>query len=97
MVFHFDASAGAFVAELTAASYGFNGPCSVAADGTHVWVGNCHGDSVTELDAATGAPVQVLDTPRYKIYLPVAIASDGTHVWVANNSGDSVTEFPASL
>jgi hypothetical protein len=67
MVFHFDASTEAFVAELTAASYGFNGPCSVAADGTHVWVGNCHGDSVTELDAAAGAPVQVLDAPRYKI------------------------------
>jgi hypothetical protein len=41
-------------------SYGFNDPYGIASDGTHVWVANFGGGSVSELSASTGALVQVL-------------------------------------
>jgi DNA-binding beta-propeller fold protein YncE len=78
----------------------------LAADGTHVWVGDSGtGFRVTELDAATGALVQVLKGPRYQFNAPVALAAQGTHVWVAdscngdwvyNCNGGSVTELDAA-
>ena len=40
--------------------WGFNSPLGVSSDGTHVWVANVQGNSVTELDASDGALVQVL-------------------------------------
>ena len=64
--------------------WGFNSPDAVSSDGTHVWVANADGDSVTELDAATGALVHVIIGASYGFNDPDAIASDGTHVWVAN-------------
>ncbi len=42
------------------ASYGFNAPNRAAADGTHIWVTNPPGNSVTELNASDGSPVRVL-------------------------------------
>ena len=75
---------------------GLHAPVAIASDGTHVWVANDLGDSVTELLASTGALVKVISGPSYKFRTPVAVASDGTHVWVANDSGDSVTELLAS-
>ena len=41
-------------------SYGFDEPYAVAFDGTHMWVANYAGNSVTEMNAATGAWVQTL-------------------------------------
>src|ERR1035441_2219247 len=38
--------------------WGFNNPDAVSSDGTHVWVANSAGNSVTELAAATGARVK---------------------------------------
>jgi hypothetical protein len=76
--------------------WGFNSPASIASDGTHVWVANTDGNSVTELSARTGRLVQVISASRYKFGSPAAIASDGTSVWVANAAGQSVTEFPAT-
>ncbi len=72
----------------------FHYPRAVASDGTHVWVANDGGPSVTELSAKTGGLVQVISGPSYKFSQPGAIASDGTHVWVANYS-NSVTELSA--
>jgi DNA-binding beta-propeller fold protein YncE len=42
--------------------YGFNtsDTAAVASDGTHVWVANYNGNSVTELLASTGALVRVI-------------------------------------
>ena len=54
-----NAATGALVKVLKGPSYGFNDPSAVASDGTHVWVTNYGGTSVTELDAATGALVRV--------------------------------------
>jgi DNA-binding beta-propeller fold protein YncE len=76
--------------------YQFNYPVAVSSDGTHVWVANQGGNSVTELAAATGALVKVISGSSYGFDSPDAVASDGTHVWVANRGGQSVTELPAS-
>jgi streptogramin lyase len=76
--------------------WGFNDPDAVSSDGTHVWVANSGGDSVTELDAATGALVKVILGARYQFNYPDAVSSDASHVWVANYYGDSVTELDAA-
>jgi DNA-binding beta-propeller fold protein YncE len=90
-----DAATGALVQVISGSSYGFDNPAGIASDGTHVWVTNESGDSVTELDAATGALVHVLGGPRYGFDDPAGIASDGTDVWVANTADQSITGFPA--
>ena len=73
-------------------SYGFNHPLAIAVDGTHVWVANYGGGSVTELNASNGSWERTL----YGFNEPGRIAVDGTHIWVPNSSGDSVTELNAS-
>ena len=80
----------------SAASYGFKAPNRIAADGTHVWVTNPPGNSVTELNASDGSWVATLTGARYGFNGPVGIAADGTHVWVASTNGNSVTELNAS-
>jgi DNA-binding beta-propeller fold protein YncE len=77
------------------ASYGFNAPNRVAADGTHVWVTNPPGNSVTELNASNGSPVQVLAGAGYGFAGPWGMAVDGSHIWVTNSGGGSVTELTA--
>ena len=71
----------------------FDSPAGVASDGTHVWVTNATGKSVTELDASTGALVQVLSETSYKFSTPTGVTSDGTNVWAVNTG--TVTGFPA--
>src|SRR5215472_12965989 len=44
--------------------WGFNRPTAVASDGTHLWVADSSGDSVTELNAKTGALVRVIIGPN---------------------------------
>src|SRR6266581_217839 len=70
----------------------FSSPAAIASDGTHVWVANYDGNSVTELSARTGRLVKVISGSRYKFADPTAIASDGTRVWVPS---ESVTELNA--
>ena len=76
--------------------WGFNGPDSIATDGSDVWAVNYHGDSVTEMDAATGTQGRVLIGKLYGLHNPDAIASGGSHVWVTNTGGGSVTELDAA-
>jgi len=45
----------------------FNRPRAVASDGTHVWVANRTGNSVTELNAATSAVVKVIAGSSYGV------------------------------
>ena len=73
--------------------WGFNNPQAVASDGTHLWVANYHGNSVTELNLSDGSLVRVISGSSYGFNYPAALASDGTHLWVANLGGDSVTEL----
>ena len=76
--------------------WGFEAPEGISSDGTHVWVANYGGDSVTELNAATGTLVKVITSAGCRFNQPAAVSVDGTHTWVANVQGDSVTELNAA-
>ena len=80
---------------LSGGSYGFSNPAGIAADGTHIWVANAGGYSVTEL-TGDGSWVQTLSGSSHGFNNPVGIAADGTHIWVTNNAGNSVTELNRS-
>jgi DNA-binding beta-propeller fold protein YncE len=43
---------GALVKVIRGSSYGFDFPDAIASDGTHLWVANEVGDSVTEFSAS---------------------------------------------
>jgi DNA-binding beta-propeller fold protein YncE len=75
--------------------WGFAGPDAIASDGTHVWVANGGGNTVSEL-SSTGALVKVVSGARYEFNDPDAIAADGTNVWVANDDNSTVSELSAS-
>ena len=81
---------------LTGGSYGFNYPHGVAFDGTHLWITNQGGDSVTEVNASDGSWVRTLSGGNYGFNVPYDIAFDGSHVWITNAGGRSVTEVNAS-
>jgi YVTN family beta-propeller protein len=67
-------------------------PYAVSSDGTHVWVANEDGSSVTELNASNGSVVQTIGVGG----VPESVSSDGTHVWAANTGSNTVTELDAS-
>ena len=81
---------------ISGSSYGFDSPDAITSDGTHVWVANLYGNSVTELSASTGALVRVIRGSSYGFDELEGITSVGNHIWVTNGGGSSVTEFPAS-
>ena len=81
---------------LNSADYGFSNVVAIASDGSHVWVVNTSGDSVTEIDGQDGSLVQLLSGGRYAFNQPTAIAFDGSHLWITNGGGRSVTEINAS-
>src|ERR1035437_883053 len=74
----------------------FDVPVSVALSGTHVWVANFSGNSVTELNESNGSRVRVINAKADGFIAPNGVAVSGTHVWVTNFSGNSVTELNAS-
>jgi DNA-binding beta-propeller fold protein YncE len=82
------------ISVLSGSKYGFKSPIAIDSDGTHVWVANTGGYSVTELSATTGALVQVISGSSYGFVGPYAISSDGSDVWVANYAEQSVSVFP---
>ena len=60
-------------------------PQDIAFDGTHIWVSNYGGNSVSKIDILTNevvATVPVGINPR-------GVAFDGIHVWVANSGRDN--------
>lgn len=77
-------------------SYRFHQPTAIASDGSHLWVTNTTGNTVTEFSGTNGAPIRVLSGPKYQFDGPEAIAFDGSHLWIANTSGNSLTEVNAS-
>ena len=83
-------------ANVSGGSFGFNGPYAVAFDGTHLWVTNLGGNSVTELNASDGSWVRTLSGGSYGFNNSRGVAFDGTHLWVTNVGGNSVTELNAS-
>ena len=81
---------------LSGASYGFGSPLGIAFDGSHLWVTNDVGNSVTEFNKSDGSWVRTASGGSYGFNSPIGIAFDGSHLWVTNAFGNSVTEFNAN-
>jgi serine/threonine-protein kinase len=79
---------------LADASYNFDNPEAMAADGDRIWVINNSG-SVTELKATDGSLIQTLSGYIYGFKEPSGIAVADGHVWITNYTGNSVTELNA--
>ena len=58
---------------LSGGGYRFNQPAGIAVDGTHIWITNPHGNSVTEIDAADGALIRTLSGGSYRFSTPSGI------------------------
>jgi hypothetical protein len=67
-------------------------PAFMVFDGTHIWVGNETGNSVTELNVSDGSKVGTF-TGGGDIGVPGGLAFDGAHIWVANSQGNSVDKL----
>ena len=79
---------------------GLDKPRCIAFDGSHIWVGNSDGNSVSVFNATDGTPatsfgINGVITGNGLNY-PNGMAFDGSHVWVANQRGGSVSVFNAS-
>ena len=77
---------------LSGTRYGFDAPNQVVFDGTHLWVANSGGSTLTEVNPSDGSVVQVLSG----FAGPQGMAFDGRHLWVANENDDLVTEINTS-
>lgn len=86
------ATAGASAAQTIASIEAGAEPAAVSSDGTHVWVANSGGDTVSEIQASTGAVIHTITVGQD----PAGISSNGTTVWVANHGDDTVSEIDAS-
>jgi hypothetical protein len=79
------------------ASPDFSDISALATDGSHLWVANWGGNSITELDPTNGSLVRTISGASYHFNAPDALAADGSHLWVANggsnNGGNSLTEL----
>jgi YVTN family beta-propeller protein len=64
----------------------------VSSDGTHVWVTNESGTTISEIQASSGTVINTIAVGSR----PAGVSSDGTHVWVANEGSDTVSEIEAS-
>lgn len=74
----------------------FAAPWNLIVDGSHLWVVNANGDSVTELNVATGGLVKVLSGHGYGFDNPIALAVVGKTIWIANGAGNSITVVNSS-
>jgi hypothetical protein len=63
----------------------FSEPVAIAEGGSHVWVANVFGNSVTELNAKTGSVIRVIDASADDFATPIALAVTSAHVWVVND------------
>jgi hypothetical protein len=66
----------------------------LAVAGTHLWVTNQAGNSLTEIDTSNGSWLQTFHAAKYGFDQPVAIVKSGSDLFIANGSG-SVTEVAA--
>jgi hypothetical protein len=67
----------------------------LAVAGSHLWVTNQAGNSVTELETSNGSWIRTLHAHSYGFDQPTAIVKSGSDLFVANASG-SVTELRAT-
>jgi hypothetical protein len=78
--------AGINVFTNTKAAYGFNYPYAMASDGSHLWVANVFGNSVTELSAVNGAWIRTLvNSPGgFAFDRPQSVTYADGDIWVVN-------------
>ncbi len=74
-----------------ASRYGFAAPDAAALAGSHLYVANRAGNSVTEISTTSGRLVKVLRAPSLRG--PDALVAAGPGLWVADGAGGSVTEL----
>ena len=66
-------------------AYDFSSPDGMASDGTHLWIANGTGNSVTEVNVSDGSLIRNLRGSAYHFNNPEAVLFDGSHIWVAGN------------
>jgi DNA-binding beta-propeller fold protein YncE len=76
--------------------YQFNNPQALASDGSHLFIANAGGNSLTEVNVSDGSLVGIVQGPGYAFSQPEAMVFNGTDLWVANAGGNSVTEIDPS-
>jgi glucose dehydrogenase len=83
-----DTGTGKVVHVVTASDCGLNTPADTAAYGSHMFVVNEDGNSLSVLDARTGACLEVYRdrTPGTPFSTPVTITVAGNRAWVVNAS-----------
>src|SRR6185437_11732601 len=85
---------------VTGSKYKFANPRGVAFDGSHIWVVNSAGNSLTEINPSDGSLVRVVSAAADKLKGPNLVAFDGRafdghRLWTANFIGQSVSAIPA--
>ena len=81
----------------TASTPYFRAPDAIAVSGSHAWVANLLGNSVTEFNVSDGALVRVINAKTDEFHRPTGIAVSGSHVWVTNSNeelGMGTTGYP---
>jgi hypothetical protein len=73
-------------------NYHWGSPGGMVSDGSHLWIANYLGDSVTEVNVSDGSFVRNLHATPYNFSNPDAVLFDGSHIWVANY-GNELTEI----
>ena len=68
------------------------GPVGVEFDGSHMWVGNFTGNTVSKIRVSDGIVVGTFPVGN----APWRIAFDGANIWVANSGSNTVTKLRAS-
>ena len=70
-----------------------NGPHGVAFDGTHIWVANLKGKTVSKIDINTNIEVEKVTVGESDKPGPQGVAFDGAHIWVTNHNEGSVSKI----
>jgi hypothetical protein len=74
----------------------FDQPFGMAVIGSHLWVANGGGNSVTEINTLDGSVVRIVRSSADHLEEPTDIASSGADLWVLNEGNKSITELSAS-
>ena len=87
----------AFSSSLASSSnLAFDKPNAIAVQGSHLWITNNFGASVTEVGTTNGAVLRTLTSSADAFNYPNGIAVGDSHVWVISGPGNSLTELSES-
>jgi serine/threonine protein kinase len=86
-----DTGDGKVVRVVTASECALSTPAGIAAYGSHMFVVNEDGDSLSVLDARTGACLHVYRSPGIPLHTPLSLSVAGNRAWVVNANGASTS------